>query len=309
VKCAIHGEKILLLKPGGEIFGLPPKKGVSVVNPEKLKIHKIPIPSVLIEKVFVNGEKIKNFHLQNQYLSKKNIKLFFTATSFIAPERVKFRYILEGMDKKWRSLPPGKERSVEYSGLSSGDYRFRVTACNSDGVWNTKGASFIFTVKSDLSALLFVFIFGFFLLTGVTWYFLRKKGFVLKKKRYKTSTLDPETANQCIKKLTYLLEYEKVYLDEDVSLNSLSKKLSVSYHLLSQIINEKLNKNFYDLINGYRIQEAKKQLSDPKNSRKGILTIAYDVGFNTKAAFNRVFKNYTGMTPSDYRKKSEKSAK
>ena len=66
--------------------------------------------------------------------------------------------------------------------------------------------------------------------------------------------------------------------------------------------NEKLNKNFFDLINGYRVEEAKEKLSDFKEEQT-ILGIGFEVGFNSKSAFNRVFKKFTQMTPSEFRKK------
>ena len=98
------------------------------------------------------------------------------------------------------------------------------------------------------------------------------------------------------------MEIEKLYRDETISLQSLSKKLSISPHQLSEIINKKLDKNFWDFINTYRIEEAKKLLRDPKRADQRILSIAFAVGFNTKTAFNNVFKKYTKMTPSQYKK-------
>ena len=103
------------------------------------------------------------------------------------------------------------------------------------------------------------------------------------------------------------MEIEKVYRDENISLQSLSEKLSIAPHQLSRIINEKLNKNFPDFINTFRVKEAKKILADPRQTDRKILTIAFDVGFNTKVAFNTAFKKHTKMTPSEFRKNGRKS--
>jgi len=100
-----------------------------------------------------------------------------------------------------------------------------------------------------------------------------------------------------------LLVVEKVYLDEDVSLQSLATKLSISTRNLSQVINEQLNMNFCDLINVYRIEEAKRIFSGPKQNNYSIMEIAFQVGFNSKASFYRAFKKHTGMTPSQYKEK------
>ena len=71
----------------------------------------------------------------------------------------------------------------------------------------------------------------------------------------------------------------------------------------SQIINENLNKNFFDFVNDYRINEVKKCLSDSKFSHYTLLAIAYECGFNSKSSFNSLFKIKTGLTPSEYQKK------
>ena len=67
-------------------------------------------------------------------------------------------------------------------------------------------------------------------------------------------------------------------------------------YLENNIINENLYKNFFDFINTYRIEEMKKQLQG--ESKYTILGIAYESGFNSKSSFNRIFKKYTGQTPS-----------
>jgi YesN/AraC family two-component response regulator len=99
-----------------------------------------------------------------------------------------------------------------------------------------------------------------------------------------------------------MMETEKVYRDADISLLSLAEKLAVSPHVLSQVLNEKLNRNFSDFINWYRIEEAKKIFQTPRGAQKKIVTVAFEVGFNTIVAFYNAFKKYTGMTPAQYKK-------
>ena len=103
--------------------------------------------------------------------------------------------------------------------------------------------------------------------------------------------------------LVNLLENEKIFQDETLSLQSLAKKLLIPPYQLSQIINEKFHKNFYDLVNSYRIEEAKKQLLECGENEPTILEIAFDVGFNSKSAFNRAFKKYTKMNPTTFKNK------
>ncbi|MBN2813292.1 MAG: AraC family transcriptional regulator, partial [Bacteroidales bacterium] len=76
---------------------------------------------------------------------------------------------------------------------------------------------------------------------------------------------------------------------------------------VSQVINEKTGKNFYDLLSEYRIQEAQLILSDKAKHNLTIEEIAEQVGYNSKAAFNKAFKSLTLLTPSEFRKKQQES--
>jgi AraC-like DNA-binding protein len=102
-----------------------------------------------------------------------------------------------------------------------------------------------------------------------------------------------------------LIEYmakEKPYLDSGLTLSDLSTKLNIPAYQLSRIINEKLGLNFFDFVNQYRVEEVKAKIADPANDNLSLLGIAFESGFNTKSAFNRVFKKMTEQTPSEYKK-------
>ena len=94
---------------------------------------------------------------------------------------------------------------------------------------------------------------------------------------------------------------EKPYLNPNLTLHDLSKKLDISNHNLSQILNTQLNQNFFDFINQYRIEEVKKNLADKANDHLTLLSTALDAGFNSKSGFNAIFKKYVNITPSEYR--------
>lgn len=123
-------------------------------------------------------------------------------------------------------------------------------------------------------------------------------------KKYEKSTLTKDRADRYVRRLLETMEKEKLYLDSDLTLQKLAQRLSIHPHHLSQIINERLNQNFFDFINSYRIEEAKKRLIDPREKHFSIIAIAGEVGFNSKSAFNSVFKKYVNMTPSEWRKTS-----
>jgi AraC-like DNA-binding protein len=118
--------------------------------------------------------------------------------------------------------------------------------------------------------------------------------------KYAKSGLKVDDAEQLQIKLNEYMRLEKPYLNSDLSLSKLVERFNVHPNYLSQVINEKEEKNFYDYINTYRIEEFKRILTDPRKKNLTILALAFDCGFNSKSAFNKFFKKSTGQTPSDY---------
>lgn len=104
-----------------------------------------------------------------------------------------------------------------------------------------------------------------------------------------------------IEEITQFVKVGKPYLDPDLTLNDLAEKLELSPRELSIILNSEFKLNFFSFVNKYRIKEAEQLLAD-KTNKKTILEILYQVGYNNKSAFNRVFKEYTGFTPTEFRK-------
>lgn len=119
------------------------------------------------------------------------------------------------------------------------------------------------------------------------------------KARYERSQIENLDAGLIVNRLKKLLEEDKLYRNEKMSLNSLAHDLSITTHQLSEIINCKLNTNFYKLINEYRINEARQILIEQPERK--ILAVAFDVGFNSSSAFYNAFKRNVGVTPTRYR--------
>lgn len=110
-----------------------------------------------------------------------------------------------------------------------------------------------------------------------------------------------------ISKLQDYMNEEKPYLNPDLNIGKLSKELDVTPEYLSKIINTRLNRNFFDFVNRYRVQEFKEQCKQQDNENFTLMGIAYECGFNSKPTFNRVFKNLTGTTPGMYYKNVSKN--
>ena len=124
------------------------------------------------------------------------------------------------------------------------------------------------------------------------------------KKKYEKSTLTVEKAGEYLARLQKLMATEKPFLDKDLTINSLAEKLALPGHHLSQIINARLQQNFFEFVNSYRVEEAKRLLTDPANKHLNLSEIGLEAGFNSVSSFNSVFKKFAQITPSRYQKQS-----
>jgi len=121
-------------------------------------------------------------------------------------------------------------------------------------------------------------------------------------KKYAGSDLRNDEAAEIEAKIGNALQKEELYLDPELSLEHLSEKIGISKRKVSQVINERLGKSFFDLINTYRIEKAKQIFIENKDAKLTVLEVLYKVGFNSKSSFNTQFKNRTGLTPSEFQK-------
>jgi AraC-like DNA-binding protein len=120
--------------------------------------------------------------------------------------------------------------------------------------------------------------------------------------KYRKSSLNETGKLKILDNIILELETKKYFLDNLASLSELAKKIGESPHHVSQVINEKLNVSFFELLASYRVEEAKRILSGDKRNKITVEEISEMVGYNSKTAFNNAFKKLTGKTPSEFRK-------
>ncbi|PCH74871.1 MAG: DNA-binding protein [Flavobacteriaceae bacterium] len=151
------------------------------------------------------------------------------------------------------------------------------------------------------SYILGAFSFSFvFYLSGLLLFYKRRKDFIvlIKKEKYANIQIEKSEVNQLLEKIESILSNEKLFKNPNLTLSIFAKKLNVRPQLLSQLLNNNLNKSFSQFINEYRIEEAKHLLK--ANTNLKIEIIAEKCGFNSNSTFYTVFKKVTGTTPSKY---------
>ncbi|HEY7574862.1 MAG TPA: two-component regulator propeller domain-containing protein [Thermoanaerobaculia bacterium] len=122
-------------------------KGAVVVDPERLSTNTVP-PPVQIEEVIADKKRLDPVREARIPPGSGALEFHYAGLSFLAPQKVRFRYRLEGFDKEW--VDAGTRRAAYYTNTPPGRYRFRVIACNNDGVWNDKGANYSFTLAPHI---------------------------------------------------------------------------------------------------------------------------------------------------------------
>ena len=116
---------------------------VQVLDPDRLYENAVP-PPVYVEGVVADLKRFDATSFVKVPALSRDLEIDYTAPSFSVPQKVRFRYMLEGRDREWQDA--GTRRQAFYTDLKPRHYRFRVTACNSSGVWNQTGASLDFVV-------------------------------------------------------------------------------------------------------------------------------------------------------------------
>ncbi|GAA0877573.1 hypothetical protein GCM10009119_05410 [Algoriphagus jejuensis] len=119
--------------------------------------------------------------------------------------------------------------------------------------------------------------------------------------KYKSTQISESHGEEIYAKIQNLMVEEKAFKNAEMTLKSLSEQFHQSPQIISMVINQKSGKNFNTFINHYRVEEATKQLRDPKLEHYTISAIAMESGFNSISSFNSAFKKQTGLTPLAFR--------
>lgn len=167
-------------------------------------------------------------------------------------------------------------------------------------VWAAYAANYLLGIVSYITApVVFSFV-----IYAISFFALRKNQLFARVTKYKNSILTTEQVQGYGEKIQDLMIVDKLYRDPRLTLPRLAKRISASTQTTSEIINRHFQMSFADFLNSYRLKDAQQMLQDPQNVDRKIAAIAFESGFGTLSTFNTAFKKQTGLTPSEYKRKS-----
>ncbi len=135
-----------------------------------------------------------------------------------------------------------------------------------------------------------------------TFSYMLLKRHIFQLQKYKNSSLKGTDASGILNEIAHIFKTEKLFLKNDLTLMEMAERLSVSHRALSQSINQQTGKNFSEYVNSFRVEEARRLLTDPEMAGEKITAIAFDSGFSNITSFNQAFKANTRLTPTQFRR-------
>ena len=308
-----------LKRKNGKLM-FPSTGGLIEADPEKLQ--NINEPEVIIKEVSIDGKRYEKMKLENIPYNSSQIDIRFVPLNYLRNENIAFAYSFGPPDKEdvWNDI--GTVEMITLRDFKPGKYILKIKSFDTklrEG--EKKGTITPLEISIQRSPWPERVLVGILFLLAMTTvgYFLHshKKNKKLCSEKLENGVgeaelipedqkVDPEIVAEVVKRLKNAMEEKKLFIDPDLSLPVLAKEIKTTTNTLSYVINRHLQSNFYNFVNGYRIEEAKGLLLDKEYDNKNILAVAYDSGFRSKTTFNTMFKKCTGLTPSEYKKTVEK---
>lgn len=274
-----------------------------------------------ITDIYVNGKKslhpvvesgkIPEIQLES---SQNNLTFHFSGFTYTEPAYMTYEYKLEGEDEDWQILTGKSE--ITYYDLSSGNYLFKLRYIGNPDSEVRTAVHIAYPVETwNIIAVSIALAF-----IGYIYYQRKRKARQTKniqiqlpedvqepekqektvELKYKTNKISTEECQRLTEKLEALMHRDKPYTNPDLKIADLATMLGRSAHTLSYLFNQHLNRNYYDYINDYRIEEFKRLINEDEYSKYTLGALAELCGFSSRASFFRYFKKATGITPNEY---------
>lgn len=272
--------------------------------PEDWKRERRSLPYAMrITEIGINGESVPVLESKRLTLDtdRNNVAFRFSGFTFTDPAYVSYECRLDGLEDEWSRLV-GKSEAVYYN-LAPGSYVFKVRRMGEPDTETDLEVRVL--SPTNWKAWMIVIVVCCIILAGgfVGYVWMKKKEREQRdapKEKYRTSNLSDSECRQIVRKLEKVMQEEKLYTKADLKLMDLATVLGVSSHTLSYVFNQYLKQNYYDYVNGYRIEEFKELIARKAHTKYTLNTLIERCGFGSRASFFRCFKEKTGITPNEY---------
>ncbi|EKU89438.1 two-component regulator propeller domain-containing protein [Bacteroides oleiciplenus] len=297
-------------------------KGLIYMNFKQNNLMKSYNYPLTITDIYVNGKKPIHPVIESKEVSEiqlessqNNLTFHFSGFTYTDPAYMTYEYKLEGEDEDWQILTGTSE--ITYYDLSSGTYLFKVRYIGNPESVVCTAVHIAYPIETwSIIAVSIALVF-----IGYVYYQRKRKVKQAQaapaiqlpeeepktvkpekaaEEKYKTNKISAEECQHLTEKLEALMLRDKPYTNPDLKIADLATMLGRSAHTLSYLFNQYLNRNYYDYINDYRIEEFKRLINQDESSKYTLGALAELCGFSSRASFFRYFKKATGITPNEY---------
>lgn len=279
-------------------------------NGRKAKWHyPIAITDVLVngkQSVYAEMGRENNVYKMQLEAEQRNLTIRFSGFTYSEPTYMSYKSKMEGIDGDWQLLSGQSE--ITYYDLSSGNYQFRIHRVDDP----KSEICLMVTVAPRFNAVMWsMTVLLMLIITLVYIYYRRrmKRTNLIQSKvkqqpvieeKYRKSNVTEEECRRLAGELELLMQRDRLYVNPNLKIADLAAILNVSTYTLSYLFNQYLDKNYYDYLNDYRIEEFKRLVDKDEYSKYTLTALAELCGFSSRTSFFRYFKKVIGITPNEY---------
>ena len=237
---------------------------------------------------------------------QRNLTIRFSGFTYSGPAYMSYKCKMEGIDSDWQLLSGQSE--ITYYDLLSGNYQFRIHRVDDP----ESEICLMVTIAPRFNAVMWsVTVLVILIITLAYIYYRRrmKRNNLIQSKekqqpvieeKYRKSNVTEEECRRLAGELELLMQRDRLYVNPNLKIADLAAILNVSTYTLSYLFNQYLDKNYYDYLNDYRIEEFKRLVDKDEYSKYTLTALAELCGFSSRTSFFRYFKKVIGITPNEY---------
>ena len=279
-------------------------------NGRKAKWHyPVAITDVLVngkQSVYAKMSRENNVYKIKLEADQRNLTIRFSGFTYSEPAYMSYKCKMEGIDSDWQLLSGQSE--ITYYDLLSGNYQFRIHRVDDP----ESEICLMVTIAPRFNAVMWsVTVLVILIITLAYIYYRRrmKRNNLIQSKekqqpvieeKYRKSNVTEEECRRLAGELELLMQRDRLYVNPNLKIADLAAILNVSTYTLSYLFNQYLDKNYYDYLNDYRIEEFKRLVDKDEYSKYTLTALAELCGFSSRTAFFRYFKKVIGITPNEY---------